>query len=60
MPCSGSVVVVSERRCAGVPSAGILTPVMVTDGGLGTGSSFPFFQPRMEPMPVNISRVESD
>lgn len=35
-----------------MPSAGILTPVMVTDGGLGTGSSFSSFQPKMEPMAV--------
>ena len=49
-----SLVVVSERRCAGLPSAGILTPVMVTGGGLGDGSSF---HPRKGQIEGNIVKV---
>jgi hypothetical protein len=37
-----------------VPSAGILTPVMVTDGGSGNGSSF---QPRKDQIEASIAKV---
>jgi hypothetical protein len=37
-----------------VPSAGILTLVMVTGGGLGDGSSF---QPRKDQIEANIVKV---
>jgi hypothetical protein len=37
-----------------VPSAGILTPVMVTGGGSGDGSSF---QPRKDQIKANIAKV---
>jgi hypothetical protein len=41
-----------------VPSAGILTPVMVTDGGLGDGSSCSSFQPRADQIEASIVKVD--
>lgn len=52
-----------------MPSAGILTPVMVTGGGLGNGSSFQIkkeqikaniVQPRKDQIKVNIVKVGRD
>ena len=40
-----------------MPSAGILTPVIVTDGGLGNGSSF---QLKKDQIKVNIAQPRKD